>query len=160
MAKAGGDLKAWLTGLDDVRLRELIQIPGPLPYRAGIPHRGGLPRLGRRELLSARAWLSRAQTRDLKQIADAAADFSGHLLVSHGNLQADTLRDPDLGTLESVIISLPPMLARLALHSILLEGDTPRRTLAEQHWDRLLEAAERPGADWACSKDGEAHAGG
>lgn len=77
--------------------------------------------------------------------------------MSHGNLQADTLRDPDLGTLESVIISLPPMLARLALHSILLEGDTPRRTLAEQHWDRLLEAAERPGADWACSKDGEAH---
>ncbi|MGY5059232.1 hypothetical protein ACWDFR_35085 [Streptomyces sp. 900105755] len=157
MAKAGGDLKAWLTGLDDVRLRELIQIPGPLPYRAGIPHRGGLPRLGRRELLSARAWLSRAQTRDLKQIADAAADFSGHLLVSHGNLPADTLRVPDLDTLESLIVSLPPVLARLALHSMLMEEDTPRQTLVEQYWDRLLAAAERPGADWACDKDGGAH---
>ncbi|MFF2326750.1 MULTISPECIES: hypothetical protein [unclassified Streptomyces] len=157
MANAGGDLKAWLTGLDDVRLRELMLIPGPLTHRVGVPHRGGLPRLGRRELLSARVWLSRAQTRDLKQIADAAADFSGHLLVSHGNLQADTLRDPNLDTLESAIISLPPVLAQLTLHSMLLGDDTPRRTVAEQYWDRLLEAAERPGADWACGEDGGDH---
>ncbi|MET8288376.1 ATP-binding protein [Streptomyces sp. NPDC005132] len=157
MAKTGGDLKAWLTGLDDVRLRELILIPGPLPYRARIPRRGGRPRLGRRELLSVRAWLSRAQMRDLKQIADAAADFSGHLLVRHGNHNAGTLREPDLDTLESVIVSLPPVLARLVLHSMLMEDETPRRTLAEQHWDRLLEAAERPGVDWAGGEDGGAH---
>lgn len=157
MAKAGGDLKAWLTGLDDVRLRDLMLLPGPLAHWVGVPHRGGLPRLGRRELLSARVWLSRSQTRDLKQIADAAADFGGHLLVSHGGFQADPLREPSLDALEPVIVSLPPVLARLTLYSMLLGDDTPRRAVAEQSWDRLLEAAERPGTDWGRGEDDRGH---
>ncbi|WP_412711955.1 hypothetical protein [Streptomyces nanhaiensis] len=156
MARAGGDLKAWLTGLDDVQLRELIAIPGPLPHWAKIPFRGAAPRPGRRELLSVRAWLSRAQIRDLRTIADASADFARHLLAHH-DYREDTLQEPDLDTLESMIVSLPPVLARLTLHSILMEGGTSRRNLVEQHWARLLEAAAQPAPDRECGQGGDAH---
>ncbi|UWM50912.1 hypothetical protein N0X72_18975 [Streptomyces carpaticus] len=44
--------------------------------------------------------------------------------------------------------ALPPLLARLALHSLLLEDDTPRQRLAEQHWGQLLDAADRVADSW------------
>lgn len=148
MARAGGDLRAWLTGLDDVQLRELILVPGPLPYRAKIPLRGPHPRVGRRELLSARAWLSRAPARDLKQIADAAAESAAHLWSQHAEGRPIDPVQPDMDALVAMAEALPPLLARLALHSLLLEDDTPRQRLAEQHWGQLLDAADRVADSW------------
>lgn len=157
MARAGGDLRAWLTGLDDVQLRELILIPGPLPIWAKIPLRGAHPRVGRRELLSARAWLSRAQTHDLKRIADAAADFADHLWSQHAEGRPVDPTQPDIDVLEAMTEALPPMLARLTLHSLLLEDGTPRHRLAEQYWDQLLDAADRATTGWGAEADDQDH---
>ncbi|MEV7872663.1 hypothetical protein AB0P17_42670 [Streptomyces sp. NPDC088124] len=99
--------------------------------------------MGRRELLSARAWLSRAHARDLKQIADVAADFADSLWSQHTEGPHVDLTEPDIDVLEAMSEALPPVLARLTLHSMALEEGTPRQALAEQHWDRLLDAADR-----------------
>lgn len=156
MARAGEDLKVWLTGLDDAQLRELVSIPGPLPYWAKLSFRSAGPRLGRRELLSVRAWLSRAQVRDLKKIADDAADSARRLLAHHGHGE-ESLREPDLETLESTLASLPPVLARLTLHSVAMENGTSRQNLVESHWARLLEAAALPATECECGRGGDAH---
>ncbi|CAL9472286.1 hypothetical protein SUDANB1_02852 [Streptomyces sp. enrichment culture] len=160
MASEGGDLRAWLTRLDDVQLRELILIPGPLPFWAKIPLRGPHPRVGRRELLSARAWLSRANTRDLKRIADAAADFADHLWSQHAEGPPVDPTQPDIDALKAMTEALPPMLARLTLHSLLLEDGAPRQRLAEQYWDQLLDTADRAATSWVTEAKDHGHDSG
>ncbi|WP_275561064.1 hypothetical protein [Streptomyces sp. 5-6(2022)] len=157
MGRTGGDLRIWLTGLDDVQLRELILIPGPLPFQAKIPLRGPHPRVGRRELLTARAWLSRAHARELKHIADAAADFADHLWSHHPEGRSVDSAQPDIDVLEAMAEALPPLLARLTLHSLLLEDGTPRQRLAEQYWDRLLDAAARAATGWGAEAEDHDH---
>ncbi|MFF9572652.1 hypothetical protein [Streptomyces sp. NPDC014685] len=80
----------------------------------------------------------------MKQIADAAADLArtlwSHRAEGHSVESAET----DIGALEAMVETLPPVLARLTLHSMLLEDGTPRRELVELHRDRLLDAADRP----------------
>lgn len=61
MQTKGDGLRAWVTGLDDRTLRELLMIPGMLAHIPGIATALNRqpPRLRRREILAARTWLSR-----------------------------------------------------------------------------------------------------
>ncbi|ARQ68820.1 hypothetical protein [Streptomyces marincola] len=147
-----------MTGLDDVQLRELVLIPGPLPHWARISLRGPHPRVGRRELLAARAWLSRAHPRDLKPVADAAARHAEHLWAHRTGERPAGPAEPDPDALEAMAASMPPVLARLTLYSLLLADGTPAQPLTERHWDRLLDAADRPGTAWAAAPDDHHHA--
>ncbi|MFD5657304.1 hypothetical protein [Streptomyces hirsutus] len=143
MARSGGGLKAWLCGLDDAGLRELLCVPGPLPYLAKVPFPGRSVRYGKRELRTARAWLGRAKVRDVKFVAEAAAKFAGGLLAAREDLPAEGLEGADPEAVEALFAALPPVLATLTLHALASEEGTPRQAMVEEHWTRFAEAAAK-----------------
>ncbi|MBO0913693.1 hypothetical protein [Streptomyces laculatispora] len=79
----------------------------------------------------------------MKQIADAAADFADDLWSHQAEGRPVGPAEMDINALETMAEALPSVLARLTLHSMRLEDGAPRQALAEQHWDRLLDAADR-----------------
>ncbi|WP_307538925.1 hypothetical protein [Streptomyces sp. V3I8] len=143
MARSGGDLKAWLCGLDDIGLRELLYIPGPLPYLAKVPLPGRSVRYGKREILTVRAWLGRAKVRDVKVVAEAAAKFAGDVLNAREDLPAKGFEGADLKGFEALLAALPPVLATLTLHALASEAGTPEQAIVEEHWTRFAEAAAK-----------------
>ncbi|MDP9683106.1 hypothetical protein [Streptomyces griseoviridis] len=143
MARSGGDLKAWLCGLDDDGLRELLRLPGPLPYLANVRLPGRTIRYGKRELRTARAWLGRAKAHDVKLIAESAAKFSGDVLATREDLPAERFEGADPEVFETLFTSLPPVLATLTLHALALEEGTLRQAMVEEHWTRFTEAAAK-----------------
>ncbi|MDH6123195.1 hypothetical protein [Kitasatospora sp. GP82] len=151
MAISGGDLRVWITSLTDAELRELILAPGPLPYWARVAgaRRNGVRRAGQRELLTVRVWLSRAPTKDLKEIANAATRFARHRLHHCGGYPQETCANPGAEELEAMIGFLEPVLARLTLYGLLSENG-PTANLVSQNWGTLLEAAARPEVPCRC----------
>ncbi|WP_335940756.1 hypothetical protein [Streptomyces sp. PTD5-9] len=95
----------------------------------------------------------------MKHIADAAADFVDRLRPPHAEEGPLDPLGTDIDALEAMTGELPPVLARLILHSMLLEDGTPRRALAERYWDRLLEAADRPVVGSRGETEGHHHDG-
>ncbi|UFQ17787.1 MULTISPECIES: hypothetical protein [Streptomyces] len=89
----------------------------------------------------------------MKRIADAAADFADHLWSRHAEGRPVDRVQSDIDALEAMAEALPPVLARLALYSLLLEDGTPRQKLAEQCWDRLLDASDRAATDWGAETE-------
>ncbi|MEV5917916.1 hypothetical protein AB0N42_09515 [Streptomyces pseudogriseolus] len=143
MARSGGDLKAWLCGLDDDGLRELLRLPGPLPYLANIRLPGKSVRYGKRELRTARAWLGRAKAHDVKLVAESAAKFASDVLATREDLPAQHFEGADPEAFETLFTSLPPVLAILTLHAHALEEGTLRQAMVEEHWTRFIEAAAK-----------------
>lgn len=148
-------LRGWLTGLDDQALRELLILPGPLPLMAGIGMRAGTPpRVGRRELLATRVSLSRARGRELRLIAHTAGAYASYLLEHRFGYSRQEIADPDLAALTAMLGRLPPVLAQLAMHSVLID-EAPANRLLREHWDELLAAATGPGEPGERERDDE-----
>ncbi|WP_333742954.1 hypothetical protein [Streptomyces ardesiacus] len=96
----------------------------------------------------------------MKRIADAAADFADHLSSQHAEGPPVDPSQPDIDALKAMTEALPPVLARLTLHSMLLEDGTPRQRLAEQYWDQLLDTADRAATSWSTEAEDHGHDSG
>ncbi|WP_108933101.1 hypothetical protein [Streptomyces ardesiacus] len=96
----------------------------------------------------------------MKRIADAAADFADHLSSQHAEGPPVDPSQPDIDALKAMTEALPPVLARLTLHSMLLEDGTPRQRLAEQYWDQLLVTADRAATSWSTEAEDHGHDSG
>lgn len=146
MANAGGGLRLWLTGLHDAELRELLLLPGPLPYACGVgtSRSGGALHAGRREILRARAWLGRATAREIKSVAQFGVAYAEFQLTQVFGFEEQDFKEPEPSTLARIFGRLEPVLAQLAMYGM-VSGQHPSGPLVAEHWDELLRAAQLPG---------------
>ncbi|MEU8543852.1 hypothetical protein AB0C52_28325 [Streptomyces sp. NPDC048717] len=160
--KAEG-LRAWVTGLDDRALRELLMIPGVLAYIPGITTHGrsaSAPRLRRRETQAARVWLSRTSTVSLEAIARYSSGWAMVRLERCFGHPVDDLVQPSVDRLRRMLRRIDPVLAQITL--FVLAGDpVAEGGTVGDHWDDLWEAASAAGTPCPSQRgDGPCHPAG
>ncbi|MEU8774917.1 hypothetical protein [Streptomyces sp. NPDC048606] len=155
MHTKGEGLRAWVTGLDDRALRELLTIPGMLAQIPGIAGTGNgpAPRLRRREVLAARTWLSRTSAAGLTAIAHYASGWTMYRLERCYGHPPARLAKPEAEQLRRMLREIDPVLAQITLYGLaddrLAEGGS-----VEERWEDLWEAATAPGTPCGCEPGG------
>ncbi|MEU0672242.1 hypothetical protein ABZ330_05025 [Streptomyces sp. NPDC006172] len=154
MHTKGEGLRAWVTGLDDRAVRELLMVPGMLAHIPGIATtlKSALaPRPRRREVLAARTWLSRAGTGSLTAIAHYASSWAMYRLERCHGHPAEQLSRPATEDLRQMLRDLDPVLAQITLYGI-AGRSVADGTSVEDHWDDLWEAATAAGSPCVCAR--------
>ncbi|MER5397324.1 hypothetical protein [Streptomyces sp. NPDC002599] len=153
MHTKGDGFRAWVTGLDDRTLRELLMIPGMLAHIPGIATalNGQPPRLRRREILAARTWLSRTSAGGLAVIVQHATDWTLFRLERCYGHPAKELSAPTAEHLREVLREVDPVLAQITLYGL---SDSPVADGGSvgDHWDDLWAAASTAGAPCRCER--------
>ncbi|MFJ9642178.1 hypothetical protein [Streptomyces sp. NPDC101206] len=152
MHTTGDGLRAWLTGLDDRALRELLTLPGMLTHIPGIAAKGPAPRLRRREVLAARTWLSRTTAGSLTTIAQYAAGWTMFRLERcYGHRPVEQPSAPATEQLRQMLREVPPVLAQITLYG-LAETPVADGGSVGDHWDDLWAAASTAGTPCMCER--------
>ncbi|RZU18076.1 ATP-binding protein [Streptomyces sp. BK239] len=154
MHTKGEGLRAWVTGLDDRAVRELLMIPGMLAHIPGIAttvKNTLTPRPRRREVLAARTWLSRAGAGSLTAIAQYASVWAVYRLERCYGHPAEQLSRPATDDLRQMLRDLDPVLAQITLYGI-LGSSIAADTSVEEHWDDLWAAATAAGSPCVCAR--------
>ncbi|MEU9137925.1 hypothetical protein AB0D33_18520 [Streptomyces sp. NPDC048404] len=153
MHTKGDGLRAWVTGLDDRALRELLMIPGMLAHIPGIATalNGHPPRLRRREILAARTWLSRTGASGLAAIVHHATDWTLFRLERCYGHPAGQLSTPGTEHLREVLREVDSVLAQITLYGL---SDRPVAGGGSvgDHWDDLWAAASTAGTPCRCER--------
>ncbi|WP_392970438.1 hypothetical protein [Streptomyces sp. LN245] len=153
MHTKGDGFRAWVTGLDDRTLRELLMIPGMLAHIPGIATalNGQPPRLRRREILAARTWLSRTSAGGLAAIVQHATDWTLFRLERCYGHPAEELSAPAAEHLREVLHEVDSVLAQITLYGL---SDSPVADGGSvgDHWDDLWAAASTAGAPCRCER--------
>lgn len=153
MYTKGDGFHAWVTGLDDHALRELLMIPGMLAHIPGLgaTAKGPTPRLRRREVLAARTWLSRTASGNLAAIAQYASDWTRHRWDRCYGHPAEQLSAPAAEDLRQMLGEIDPVLAQITLYGL---ADSPVADggLVGDRWDDLWAAASAPRTPCRCER--------
>ncbi|MCX4529154.1 hypothetical protein OG982_26260 [Streptomyces sp. NBC_01551] len=152
MHTKGDALRAWVTGLDDRALRELLMIPGMLAHIPGIAAVNGLaPRLRRREVQAARTWLSRTSAGSLAAIAQYASGWTMYRLERCYGHPAEQLSAPAAQHLRQMLSEVDPVLAQITLYGLCDRPVADGGSVGD-HWEDLWAAASAAGTPCRCGR--------
>ncbi|MEJ8644994.1 hypothetical protein WKI68_34660 [Streptomyces sp. MS1.HAVA.3] len=141
-------LRNWLQGIRPEELSALLIRREEAHGRESIRFAGGPAEARLRKPAGSRIWVTKAPPGLLTDLAICGTGMARARLLQLGFTAAE-VSEPDLGTLERMMLGLPPTWAGLALYGLALGKRFTVSTLVRENWDRLWSAgqvsAELPG---------------